>query len=72
MNLQLWLHTPTGARYIVLVNETGVQMAAGPMDSTDLHAAQLDESTIPWMPGQGDWVEAHRREFECVFPQPRR
>jgi hypothetical protein len=71
MKLELWLHTPTGDRYIVLSNEAGVQMAARLMDGTDMRLAQLDESTIPWMPGLGDWVQARRPEFECVFPQSR-
>lgn len=71
MNLELWLHNPTGNRYIVLSIDGVAQQAAGPLSNHEIKMAQENEWSIPWMPGLGNWVQAHRDEFETVFPQAR-
>mgnify|MGYP000849606793 CR=1 FL=1 len=68
MTLALLLHTPTGARYIVLIADGAVQQAAGPLDNAQMGAAQANEWSIPWMPGLAAWVEARRGEFVQVWP----
>lgn len=67
MNLQLWQHVPSDARYIVLLADGVVIHAAGPLDGADLHAAQYNEWGIPWQQGLGAWVEARRGEFVQVW-----
>ena len=68
MTLALFLHTPTGSRYVVLLVDGIVQQAAGPLDAAQLAAIQRDEWAIPWMPGLARWVEARRGEFKQIFP----
>lgn len=69
MNLQLWQHVVTNARYIVLTALGIVLHAAGPLDAAQLAAAQADEWNVPWRAGLAAWVEARRGEFEQVWPQ---
>ena len=71
MTLALFLHRPTQARYIVLLADGAVLHAAGPLSSDDLHAAQIDEWGIPWMPGLAAWIEARRGEFVELHPKMR-
>jgi hypothetical protein len=69
MELALWLHTPTNARYIVLLTDGIVQQAAGPLDGAQLAAAQADEWSVPWVPGLAAWVEQRRGEFVELHPR---
>lgn len=67
--LELWQHTPTGDRYIVLANDYQVAHAAGPLTDAELRAAQADEWLIPWHWGLEAQVEQHRQEYVRVHPQ---
>lgn len=63
MCTELWQHTPTQDRYIVLVRGGVVESAAGPLTGEQLAAIQRDEWRIPWRRGLGAWVQARRAEF---------
>ena len=68
MQLALFLHTHTNARYIVLLVDGMVQHAAGPLDGAQLAQAQANEWSIPWTPGLAAWIEQRRGEFVQVWP----
>jgi hypothetical protein len=68
MHLELWLHVPTGDRYVVLVNDAGVQQADGPLSISALQAIQQREDNIKWSKGVADWIVMHTWEFVRVWP----
>lgn len=68
MQLELWVHTPTKDRYVVLVNDAGVQQADGPLSDNAMQAIQQSESNIRWNRKIADWIVMHVGEFVTVWP----
>ena len=68
MQLALFLHKVSGARYVVLLVDGSVQQAAGPLDNAQMAAIQRDEWSTPWQPGLAAWIEQRRGEFTQIWP----
>lgn len=66
--LQLWMHSATGGRFVVMVNAAGVQLAVGPVADGALRAFLHDKLLIPWEHNLASLVQQYISEFEQVWP----